>query len=71
MIERFDSAFVRLEFPVTQRMLYLDSAHQTPLAASVRAALESFYAEGHEYAGPKPTWLKRIEAVRARIAKLV
>ena len=55
MIERFDSAFVRLEFPVTQRMLYLDSAHQTPLAASVRAALESFYAEGHEYAGPKPT----------------
>ncbi len=71
MVERFDNASARLEFPVTQRMLYLDSAHQTPLAASVRAALESFYTEGHEYAGPKPMWLKRIEEVRSRIAKLI
>ena len=71
MVERFDNAFARAEFPVTRRMLYLDSAHQTPLATSVRAALESFYAEGHDYAGPKPMWLKRIEEVRARVAKLI
>lgn len=71
MVERFDNASARLEFPVTQRMLYLDSAHQTPLAASVRAALESFYTEGHEYAGPKPMWLKRVEEARSRIAKLI
>jgi cysteine desulfurase/selenocysteine lyase len=71
MVERFDNAFARLEFPVTQRMLYLDSAHQTPLATSVRAALESFYVEGHEYAGPKPMWLQRIEEVRRRIARLI
>ena len=71
MIERFDIAAVRREFPVTKRMLYLDSAHQTPLAASVRAALESFYSEGHENAGPKPVWLKRVEQVRARVARLI
>ena len=71
MIERFDIAAVRREFPVTKRMLYLDSAHQTPLAASVRAALESFYSEGHENAGPKPVWLRRVEEVRARVARLI
>lgn len=67
----FDIAAVRREFPVVQRMLYLDAAHQTPLATSVHAALESFYREGLEYAGPKPVWLKRVEEVRARIAKLI
>jgi selenocysteine lyase/cysteine desulfurase len=67
----FDVAAVRREFPVVQRMLYLDSAHQTPLASSVRAALESFYTEGHEFAGPKSVWLQRVEDVRARLAKLI
>ncbi len=52
-------------------MLYLDAALQTPLATSVHAALESFYREGLEYAGPKPVWLRRVEEVRARIAKLI
>ena len=34
MAESFDPAAVRREFPVVGRMLYLDSAHQTPLASS-------------------------------------
>ena len=71
MTATFDPANVRGEFPVVQRMLYLDSAHQTPLATSVRAALESFYDEGHDYAGPKSVWLARVEEVRARIARLI
>lgn len=71
MADGFDLAAVRREFPVVQRMLYLDAAHQTPLASSVRAALESFYDEGHEYAGPKHVWLERVEAVRSRIARLI
>jgi len=71
MIERFNIADARREFPVTQRMLYFDSAHQTPLAGSVRKALESFYTEGHEYAGPKCVWLRRVEEIRARVAKLM
>jgi selenocysteine lyase/cysteine desulfurase len=66
-----DLSAVRSEFPVTKRMLYLDSAHQTPLAGRVRAALTDFYAEGHETAGPKPVWLRRVEQVRGKIAKLL
>ena len=49
-------------------MLYLDSAHQTPLATSVRKALEAFYEEANRFGGPKPVWLQRVEAVRARAA---
>jgi cysteine desulfurase/selenocysteine lyase len=71
MADRFDLAKARNEFPVVQRMLYLDAAHQTPLASSVRAALESFYDEGQDYAGPKHVWLERVEAVRSRIARLI
>ena len=70
MTHTFDVAAVRSEFPVTRRMLYLDSAHQTPLAASVRAALDDFYSEGHETAGPKPVWLRRVERTRERVAAL-
>jgi selenocysteine lyase/cysteine desulfurase len=37
----------------------------------LRAALESFYDEGLEQAGPKAVWLDRVEQVRARIAALI
>ncbi|MBR0832923.1 aminotransferase class V-fold PLP-dependent enzyme [Bradyrhizobium manausense] len=71
MKRHYDVAAVRSQFPVTERLLYLDSAHQTPLATSVREALLGFYREGHEIAGPKPVWLERVEQVRARVAKLL
>ncbi|MGW1421621.1 aminotransferase class V-fold PLP-dependent enzyme [Bradyrhizobium manausense] len=71
MKRHYDVAAVRSQFPVTERLLYLDSAHQTPLATSVREALLGFYREGHEMAGPKPVWLERVEQVRARVAKLL
>lgn len=71
MTPAFDVAALRSEFPVTKRMLYLDSAHQTPLAASVRAALNDFYSEGHETAGPKPVWLRRVEQTRERVAAML
>jgi cysteine desulfurase / selenocysteine lyase len=71
MGEPFDFSTLRREFPVLQRMLYFDAAHQTPLASSVRAALDRFQAEAHEYGGPKSVWLKRVEEVRARVAKLI
>lgn len=70
MTPAFDVAALRSEFPVTKRMLYLDSAHQTPLAASVRSALNDFYSEGHETAGPKPVWLRRVEQTRERVAAM-
>ncbi|MFM0741198.1 aminotransferase class V-fold PLP-dependent enzyme [Paraburkholderia xenovorans] len=62
---------VRGQFPVTKRILYLDSAHQTPLATNVRAALEEFLSEGHEMAGPKPVWLRRAEETRESVAKFL
>jgi selenocysteine lyase/cysteine desulfurase len=71
MTEYFDVAAVRKEFAVTKRMLYFDSAHQTPLAASIRDALHDFYSEGYENAGPKPIWVRRVEQVRARVANLL
>jgi len=71
MTEYFDMAAMRREFAVTKRMLYFDSAHQTPLAGSVREALDDFYSEGYENAGPKPIWMRRVEQVRARVASLL
>jgi selenocysteine lyase/cysteine desulfurase len=68
MSRHYDVAAVRRQFPVTEHMLYLDSAHQTPLASSVRDALLRFYAEGSESAGPKSVWLARAEQVRSRLA---
>lgn len=67
----FDIEAVRREFPVTRQMLYFDTAHQAPLSVSVKAALERFYNEGLETAGPKPRWLGRVEKVRARIAAFI
>jgi cysteine desulfurase/selenocysteine lyase len=71
MTEYYDVAAVRSEFAVTKRMLYFDSAHQTPLAACIRSALNDFLSEGFENAGPKPVWMRRVEDVRARVAKFV
>lgn len=71
MSRHYDVAAIRRQFPVTERMLYLDSAHQTPLATSVRDALVRFYQEGNETAGPKAVWLDRVELVRARVANLL
>ena len=62
-------AAVRAQFPVTKRLLYLDSGHQTPLSTNVRAALEEFLSEGHEMGGPKSVWLRRAEQTRERVAK--
>ena len=71
MEANFDIAEIRREFPITERLLYFDSAHQAPLSISVKAALEKFYAEGLHAAGPKSRWLTRVEEVRARLARLV
>ncbi|BEP65055.1 aminotransferase class V-fold PLP-dependent enzyme (plasmid) [Variovorax sp. V213] len=71
MTDKFDLASLRSEFPVMKRMLYLDSAHQTPMATSVRTALTEFLVEGNESAGPKPVWMRRVEIARENVAKLL
>lgn len=71
MPQAFDVAPIRAQFPVNARMLYLDSAHQAPLSIPVRAALLRFLDEGLDSGGPKPTWLARVEQIRARIARFI
>lgn len=71
MSANFDIEAVRREFPVTRSFLYFDTAHQAPLSVSVKTALERFYNEGLESAGPKPKWLERVEGVRQRIASFI
>jgi cysteine desulfurase / selenocysteine lyase len=68
---RFDVAAVRDDFPAAERILYLDTAHQAPLARSVRDALLRFYEEGLYAGGPKPMWLDRVEEVRGRVARFI
>ncbi len=62
------SAPLRSHFPAAEQVLYLDAAHQTPLSVPVRAALDAFYDEALESAGPKKRWLARLTDVRARLA---
>jgi selenocysteine lyase/cysteine desulfurase len=68
MSRHYDVQAVRREFPAADRMVYLDSGFQAPLARPVKAAIELFLREGLETAGPKSIWLDRVEATRAKVA---
>lgn len=71
MSRHYDVDAVRKEFPAVERMVYLDSGFQTPLARPVKAAIELFLREGFETAGPKSVWLDRVEQTRAKVARLL
>jgi selenocysteine lyase/cysteine desulfurase len=71
MSRHYDVDAVRREFPVADRMVYLDSGFQTPLARPVKAAIDLFLREGLEAAGPKSVWLDRVEQTRARVARFL
>ncbi|MFE7034491.1 aminotransferase class V-fold PLP-dependent enzyme [Streptomyces sp. NPDC057621] len=62
---------LRAQFPAADKLLYLDSAHQTPLSRPVRAALDSFYDQALFTAGPKTNWLRRVEEVRVQLASFL
>ncbi len=62
---------IRAEFPASERLLYLDIAHQAPMARSVRAAFDAFLDEGLQSGGPKPLWVGRVAEVRERAAALI
>ncbi|RZN05452.1 aminotransferase [Bradyrhizobium genosp. SA-3] len=67
----YDVDAVRKEFPAVERMVYLDSGFQTPLARPVKAAMELFLREGFETAGPKSVWLDRVELIRAKVSRFL
>ncbi len=70
MSRHYDVDAVRKEFPAVERMVYLDSGFQTPLARPVKAANELFLREGSDTAGPKRCWLYRIEPTRRKLVSL-
>jgi selenocysteine lyase/cysteine desulfurase len=71
MSRHYDVDAVRKEFPAAERMVYLDSGFQAPLARPVKAAIELFLREGLETAGPKSVWLDRVEQTRAKVARFL
>lgn len=71
MSRHYDVEAVRKEFPAAERMVYLDSGFQAPLARPVMAAIETFLREGLEAAGPKSVWLDRVEQTRAKVARFL
>jgi selenocysteine lyase/cysteine desulfurase len=71
MSRHYDVQAVRREFPAADRMVYLDSGFQAPLARPVKAAIELFLREGLETAGPKSMWLDRVEETRAKVARFL
>ena len=71
MSRHYDVNAVRREFPAAERMVYLDSGFQAPLARPVKAAIELFLREGLETAGPKSVWLDRVEQTRAKVARFL
>jgi len=71
MSRHYDVDAVRKEFPAAERITYLDSGFQTPLARPVKAAIDLFLRESLETAGPKSVWLDRVEATRAKVARLL
>lgn len=71
MSGHFDVDAVRKEFPAVERITYLDSGFQTPLARPVKAAIDQFLREGLETAGPKSVWLDRVEQTREKLGRFL
>jgi selenocysteine lyase/cysteine desulfurase len=71
MSRHYDVRAVRKEFPAVEKMIYLDSGFQTPLARPVKAAFELFLNEGLVSAGPKQVWLERMEQTRSKVSRFL
>ncbi|MBR0811498.1 aminotransferase class V-fold PLP-dependent enzyme [Bradyrhizobium diazoefficiens] len=71
MFRHYDVDAVRKEFPAVERITYLDSGFQAPLARPVKAAIDLFLREGLETAGPKSVWLDRVEQTREKLARFL
>src|SRR5215813_13524409 len=71
MSGHYDVDAVRKEFPAVEKMTYLDSGFQAPLARPVKAAFERFLNEGLGSAGPKHVWLERMEQTRSKVSRFL
>src|SRR5215207_4613327 len=63
---------VRRDFPVTERMAYLNSAAAGPVALPVAEAAARFYREMVEEGDASwDEWLARREIIRSRVARFI
>ncbi len=71
-VKKKSLAEYRLEFPITQKFVYLDHAAVAPLSKRVKDTVEKFLAEATESAYFKySTWMGRVEVIRGICADLV
>ncbi|HEV2882960.1 MAG TPA: aminotransferase class V-fold PLP-dependent enzyme [Pyrinomonadaceae bacterium] len=72
MVEEVDWQRARREFPVTERLAYLNSAGAGPVSRASSEAATEFYRETLE-SGDKRwfNWLERRERARASVARLI
>ncbi|CAN5166053.1 hypothetical protein BH18ACI2_BH18ACI2_01320 [soil metagenome] len=72
MKEQIDWRRVRQDFPVTERLAYLNSAGAGPLSRQVYEAAISFYRDTLESGDARWfEWLERRERARAQVARLI
>lgn len=72
MSDEIDWELVRRDFPVTERLAYLNSAAAAPVMRQAQASAVSFYRELMEEGdAPWEEWLKRRELARARVARFI
>lgn len=70
-IERMSVIDARAQFPLAQRLTYLDVASRAPMAERVAGALERYMHVYRTQPLPKYEWLDEVERIRARMASLV
>lgn len=67
----FDIDKVREDFPITQKMVYLDNGAKSAQATSVRAALESYLDLWSEKGSDYPYWWTQVDYARKKLADLI
>jgi len=68
---RMSVSAARAQFPLAQRITYLDVASRAPMAERVAEALERYMHVYRTQPMPKYAWLEEVERIRARMASLV
>src|SRR5947209_14243306 len=68
----FNWESIRRDFPVTERVAYLNSAAAGPVSRTVAEAASKFYREMMEEGDSRwDEWLNRHESIRRRVAEFI
>ena len=62
---------VRAQFPIFERLVYINSCSQGALSDAVRRSYEDYLRDWDEQGAPWDYWVERTEAARASFARLI